>query len=202
MIVPIMRTPLRACTVLSVAVVLTGCYRVTMPGVSFTPDTGWIREEPTSDHRMIQYRLQGDRTQVGDARLVVYHFGAGGAGSTDANITRWAGQFRQPDGRSTIDVAGRDEFEVNGIPVRTIAIEGTYVAAVTPGSEEHLNRPHRGLRAAVVLTDAGPYYFKVVGPVETVDRWTASLAEMIASLKPARVPERSPADPDATGSSR
>ena len=184
-----MRTPLASCTVVMAAVVLTGCYRVTLPGVSFTPDTRWIREEPTSDHRMIQYRLRGEPSQVGDARLVVYYFGAEGAGSVDANIARWAGQFRQPDGLPSLDVARRHEFEVNGVKVRTIALEGTYVAAVTPGSEEQLNRPHRGLHAAVVLTDAGPYYFKVVGPAETVDLWTASLKEMIGSLEPAPVPE-------------
>ncbi len=195
MIFSTMRTLLRACTAVSAAVVLTGCYRVTMPGVSFRPATGWIREEPTSDHRMIQYRLRGESKQAGDARLVVFYFGQHGAGSVEAHLTRWAAQFRQPDGRPSLDVARREEIEVNGVTVHTIELEGTYVAGVAPGSDERLDLPDRGLQAAVVSTDAGDYYFKVVGPSETVKRWAASYDEMIASLKPARVPERSPAGP-------
>ncbi len=66
---------------------------------------------------------------------------------------------------------------------------------MAPGSEEYLNLPNRGLRAAVVSTDAGAYFFKVVGPTETVERWASSYHEMMASLKPERVPEQSPAGP-------
>ncbi len=195
MISSTMRTLLRACTAVSAAVVLTGCYRVTMPGLSYRPDTGWIREEPTSDHRMIQYRLRGESKQAGDARLVVYHFGKQGVSSLEENITRWAAQFRQPDGGPSLDVARREDIEVNGVQVHTIELEGTYVAAVAPGSDEHLDLPDRGLRAAVVSTDAGAYFFKVVGPTETVERWDSSYHEMIASLKPERVPEQSSAGP-------
>ncbi len=184
-----MRTALPACTLLSAAFVLAGCYRVTMPGLAFTPDTGWIREDATSDHRMVQYRLRGESKEVGDARLVVYHSGAAGAGGLEANMTRWAGQFRQPDGRPGLDVARIDEFEVNGIEVHTIELEGTYVAETTPGSGEHLDRPNRSLWAAIVYSGAGAYYFKVVGPTETVNRWAASYDEMLASLKPLQVPE-------------
>ena len=134
MIYSTMKTLLRACTAVSAVVVLSGCYRVTMPGVSFTPDTGWIREEPTSDHRMIQYRLRGKGEQAGDARLVVYHFGEQGPGSEEAHVTRWAAQFRQPDGRPSLDVVRREDIEVDGVKVHTIELEGTYVAAVRPGS--------------------------------------------------------------------
>lgn len=184
-----MRTPLPACTVLTAAVVLAGCYRVTMPGLSFSPDTGWIREDATSDHRMVQYRLRGESKEGGDARLVVYHFGEQGAGGLDANFARWAGQFRQPDGRPSLDAARVDEVEVNGIEVHTIELEGTYVAEMTPGSGEHINQPGRSLRAAIVYSGAGAYYFKVVGPTETVRRWASSYDEMLASLRALPVPD-------------
>lgn len=184
-----MRTLLYACTVASAALVLTGCYRVEMPGLSFVPDTRWIKEDPTSGHRMIQYRLRGENDQAGDARLVVYHFGEQGAGALEANIARWAGQFRQPDGRPSLEVARVDTVEVNGIEVHTIELEGTYVAETAPGSGDRLDLPGRSLRAAIVFSDAGAYYFKVVGPTETVNRWEESYDMMFTSLRALPVPE-------------
>lgn len=184
-----MRTLLSPCAFMSAALVLTGCYRVAMPGLRFTPDTRWIREDPTSEHRMIQYRLRGEYEETGDARLVVYHFGEQRDGGLEANVARWAGQFRQADGRPSIEVARVNKVEVNGIEVHTMQLEGTYVAEMAPGSGEGLDLPGRSLRATIVFSDAGAYYFKVVGPTATVKRWDASYDMMIASLRALPVPE-------------
>ena len=171
---------------------ITGCHRVDMPGMSYVAPDGWIREDPTSDHRMIQYRLRGETKEAGDARLVVYYFGEAGTGDVEANIDRWARQFRQPDGRPSLEVALVERREANGLVVHTIAVEGTYTATTATG--EHLDRPHRSLHAAVVYTDAGPYYFKVVGPTETVRRWDASYKALLASFNPRPLPVKSDED--------
>ncbi len=172
---------------------LAGCYRVEMPGMSYVPPDGWIREDPTSDNRLIQYRLRGQNKAAGDARLVVYYFGEAGTGTVDAIIDRWAGQFQQEDGRPSLDVARVEHHEADGLVVHTIAVEGTYTAVTVTG--EHLNRPDRSMHAAVVYTDAGPYYFKVVGPTETVHRWDASYKVLLASFKAEPVPMKSDEDP-------
>ena len=190
-----MKTRLMTFGCLSSLVVLAGCYRVVMPGLSYSPPDGWIREEPTSEHRMIQYRLRGETEQVGDACLVVYYFGQQGAGGVESQMDRWISRFEQPDGRPSRDVARIQQRDVNGFEVHVLSLEGTYVAAVTPGSDEHLDRPGRRLEAAVVFTEAGPYYFKVVGPSETVTRWEASCNELLASLKP------EPVDPESKSGS-
>ncbi len=171
---------------------IAGCNRIDMPGMSYVPPEGWIREDPTSDHRMIQYRLRGETKEAGDARLVVYYFGEAGTGDGEANIDRWARQFRQPDGRPSLEVARVERREANGLIVHTIAVEGTYTAMTETG--EHLNRPNRSIHAAVVYTDAGPYYFKVVGPTETVRHWDASYDALLASFKPTAVPVKSDED--------
>jgi len=168
---------------------LAGCYRVTMPGMSYKAPTGWIREDPTSDHRLIQYRLPGENKEFGDARIVVYYFGNTGTGEVDANIERWASQFRQPDGRPSIEVAQVEHHEAGGLVVHTIQVDGTYTARTATG--EHLNRPDRSLHASVLYTDVGPYYFKVVGPTETVRHWDASYDALLASFKPEPVPAKS-----------
>jgi len=172
---------------------LAGCYRVDMPGLSYVPPDGWIREAPTSDHRMIQYRLRGENEQAGDARLVVYYFGEAGTGDVDANIDRWVAQFWQPDGRPSLEVARVEHHDANGLVVHTIAVEGTYIAMTATGG--HLNHPDRSMHASVVYTEAGPYYFKVVGPTETVRRWDASYKALLASFKPAPVPVKSDENP-------
>ncbi len=172
---------------------LGGCYRVEMPGMSYVPPDGWIREDPTSDNRLIQYRLRGQDKAAGDARLVVYYFGEAGVGTVDEIIDRWAGQLQQEYGRPSLDVARVEHHEADGLVVHTIAVAGTYTAVTVTG--EHLNRPDRSMHAAVVYTDAGPYYFKVVGPTETVRRWDASYKTLLASFKSAPVPVKSDRDP-------
>ena len=182
-------------SVLGLAVVvnaLAGCYRVTMPGLSYTTPDGWIREDPTSDHRLIQYRLRGENKEVGDARLVVYYFGEAGMGTVDATIRLWASRFRQENGQPSLDVARVEQYEINGLVVETVRVEGSYVGMTASG--EPLNRPDRSLYAAVVHTDAGPYYFKVVGPTETILRWEASLNTVRDSFKPAPGPVKSDDD--------
>jgi len=169
-----------------VAIAFPGCHRVAMPGLTFEPPVGWIREDPTSDGRLIQYRLRGQDEAAGDARLVVYFFGQAGTGTVDANIERWASQFRQDDGRPSIEVARVEHHETNGLAVHTVAVHGTYTAMTAGG--EHLNRPGRSMHAAVVYTEAGPYYFKVVGPTETVHRWDDSYKALLASFEPEPVP--------------
>ena len=169
---------------------LAGCYRVEMPGMSYVPPDGWIREDPTSDDRLIQYRLRGQDKAAGDARLVVYYFGEAGTDSVAEVIDRWAGQFRQDDEQPSLDVARVEHHEADGLVVQMIAVDGTYTAVTVAG--EHLNRRDRRMQTAVVYTDAGPYYFKVAGPTETVRRWDASYKALLASFK--AVPVKSDED--------
>src|SRR5262245_10812734 len=53
----------------------------------------WKVRPTTSGMRVAEWTIPGPD---GDAELVVYHFGAGGAGSVEANLDRWVGQFEEP----------------------------------------------------------------------------------------------------------
>lgn len=186
-----MRFTLTVCFAVPV-LALAGCYRVDLPGMSYVPPNGWIREDPTSEHRLIQYRLRGESKGAGDARIVLYYFGEQGSGSVEANIDHWAAQFRQDDGRPSLEVARVEHHESNGLAVHTVEVQGTYVATTADG--KHLNEPDRSMHAAIVYTVAGPYYFKVVGPTATVRRWDDSYTALLNSLKPAPVPTKPKAD--------
>lgn len=158
---------------------------IALSGMQMTPHRDWIAQDFQSAMRVAQYKLESDESEP--ASLIVYFFGAASAGSIQANLDRWCGQFEQPDGRDSRDAATIDTFETNGLEVVTLDVGGTYVAETTPGSGERVNKPDSRLLAAVVTTDAGPYYIKLVGPAATIEQWRESYDALIASLAPAPV---------------
>lgn len=128
-------------------------------------------------------RVPGDGE---DAELIVYFFGSFFgrlAGGVDANIDRWVGQMRQPDGSASTDKARREEQTINGLKVTAIDLSGTYVAEVRPGASERFNKPNFRLRAAVVETKSGPYYIKMTGPAKTMAAADAGFKKFLASLR-------------------
>jgi len=162
-------------------------FRVELPGVSFTASGAWVVVTPSSSSRVAQYRLPPPAGETGDASLVVYYFGSSGAGNVRANLDRWCGQFEQPDGGSSTDAARIEQREINGLEVHTVDLAGTYVAETSPGSGVHRNEPDSRLLAAVVLTEAGPYYIKLIGPALTVGSWKTTYDDLLATLQPATI---------------
>ncbi len=161
---------------------------VVLSGLRFSAQPGWVRESPPSKARVAQYLLAPDSARgEHDTRLVVYYFGEKGAGTIDSNMARWIDQIAQPDGSDSKASARIKQRTVGGMRVDTIDLSGTYVAETRPGSGERLDRPGHRLVAAVVQTEAGPYYLKLVGPADIVERWMASWDAMLESLAPAPV---------------
>jgi hypothetical protein len=140
-----------------------------------TPPAGWEERKTSSSMRAAEWRIPGVKGQE-DGELVVYHFGTGGAGGVQANIDRWVGQFAQADGSPSKGKAKIGELKVAGQKATVVEVSGRYVAAVKPGASEKLDKPEWQMFAAIVESPAGAYYFKMLGPVETVR----------ASLEPTR----------------
>jgi hypothetical protein len=131
--------------------------------------------------RVAQYQLPRAAGDAEDASLVVYYFGAGQGGSVEANLVRWTNQMEQPDGRPSSEKATTEKMTVNGLNVTLLDVTGTYRAELMPGQAARFNQPNYRLRAAVVETPAGPYFFKLVGPQKTVQRWDDSFMAFIKS---------------------
>lgn len=147
----------------------------------FTPFTltvpkSWSESAPTSSMRAAQFK-------IGDAELVVFYFGTGQGGTVEANVARWYGQFEQPDGSATKDKAKREEKKIDGLDVTLISVKGRFVANVRPTSDKKHNKPGHQMLAAIVQTDNGPYFFKMVGPEDTVTAAEKDFAAMINSIK-------------------
>ena len=141
----------------------------------FTKPASWTTRPPASSMRVAEFVVPKAPGDSEDAEVIIYYF-AGGGGSVEANLQRWASQVQ-----STKDPV-RSTTTVNGLTLTSLDVSGTYVAAMQPGSSEHHNKPGFRMRAIVVETPKGPYFIKLTGPAKTVDSTGAVFDQFLQSL--------------------
>lgn len=168
---------------LIVAVAISLSLQQPTPTLKFTAQSGWVEEKASSTMRVAQYKLPKETGDAEDASLVLYYFGQSGGGGISANLERWIGQMKQPDGSDSKEKAKQDGLTVNGLKVTTVDLAGTYTAETAPGSGQFLNNPNYRLRAAVIETPKGSYYLKLVGPEKTVAKWNNSVTDFVKSFE-------------------
>lgn len=132
-------------------------YGATGP-LRWSAPAAWQASKPASSMRLAEYFVPG---QPEAAVLSIFYFGAGGGGGVEANIQRWVGQF--DDGKAK---ANRGEKVVNEMKVYTVDVSGTYNPGMAGGGVPP-KADHRML-GAIVETDAGLFFFKLVGPTAVV----------------------------------
>ncbi len=142
-----------------------------------------MEEPPSSNMRVAQYKLPRAEGDAADASLVVYYFGEGQGGSTEANLDRWIGQMEQPDGGSPKEKARTETMTVNGLKVSLVDVSGTYTAEMSPGSGDHHNNAGYRLRGAVIETPKGAYFVKLVGPEKTIAGQDQQYMDFIKSVE-------------------
>lgn len=145
----------------------------------FEPPEEWIAEEVDSQIRLAQFVLPKAAGDVEDASLVI--FGVVG-GTVQANLDRWTNQMIQPDGRPSSEVATTTSFLVGDLPITMLDVPGTFSAEVRPGSGMRYHKPRFRLKAAVVETPSGPYFFKLTGPNRTVEQWGNKFVALLESV--------------------
>ena len=152
------------------------------PGLRYDAPAGWIAAEPSSPMRVAQFQLPNVEEDPEDAECVVFYFGGAG-GTVEANLDRWSSQMLQPDDSPSVDVATTTSFEVAGMPVTVLDVPGIFAGEVQPGSKMRYYKRDFRLKAAVVETPEGPYFFKLTGPSRTVRRWEADFNALINSVR-------------------
>ncbi len=150
-------------------------------GITWEVPSTW-KVGPTQQMRVATYVVPATEGDSADAECAIFHF-PGTGGAKDANLERWEGQFEQPDGRNSADLASISETEVNGMKVTTIELSGTYRVSGGPMMEVHEKRSGYRLMGAIVETPQGPVFFKTVGPEKTVDSAKGHFMEMIKSIR-------------------
>lgn len=137
--------------------------------LTYSAPEGWRSVPPASSIREAQFVIPRSEGDDHDGELIVFYFGPSGAGGVDANIDRWIGQFRTPEG-DPIPEGGysRRVMESNGLTVALVEVEGTYNAGMAVGGVSEDQDGYR-LLGAIVATPVGPWYFKGAGPAKTMD---------------------------------
>lgn len=154
-------------------------------GLAWDVPRDFAKDTPASTMRAAQYRLPSGKEGVGDGELAVFFFGSGQGGATQANLTRWAGQFQQEDGSDPMSKAKIEDFTAgSGLKVTTISVAGRYESSGMGGGPSY-NEPGWALLGAVVEGPGGPWFFKAVGPGEVIDRHRDDLMGVLRSVRPA-----------------
>jgi hypothetical protein len=153
--------------------------RIDVGGLTFKTPDGWKYEHPASAMRRAEFGVDGDD---GTAGLVVYFFGNQGAGSSQANIDRWVGQFKNADG-SPIAAPEPVKRKIASFMTTQVEAAGTYVGGMGAGSPQGEGQPGQRMIAAIVDTPEGPFYFKFLGADKAVADNRKALEGLFASMK-------------------
>ena len=153
-----------------------GAHEATFGPLKMSVPKDWVKETPKSSMRLAQYKAD-------NAELIVFYFGKNGAGSTQANIDRWASQFK--DKKSGGIASAKTEGKTFGkLKATTTYIEGSYAAGMGPMSKNNGgDQDDWAMSGAIVESSNGPYYFKLIGPKETVDAQKSRFDAFLESAK-------------------
>src|SRR5687768_248722 len=107
-------------------------------GLTFQAPASWKSSKPRSTMRRAQLTVDPAKGDAEPAELVVYAF-PGGAGTVEANVSRWQGQFKDKDGKppkiESKTIKGKN------VEVTRVETGGRFVAPEFPGSPKLLDKP-------------------------------------------------------------
>ncbi len=136
----------------------------------------WIRQQVTSPMRAGQLTYDHEDESLGDVDVILYYFGEGQGGGTQANIDRWIGQFDGTPESTT------EEVDVGDRKVTLLTAKGTYMeSAGGPFSGNKTAKPNYTMLAAILPSDQGAVFLKLTGPDASVDAMKEAFMEFAKS---------------------
>jgi hypothetical protein len=152
----------------------------TAGGLTWQASSPLVARTPKSQMRVAEYGLDGEPA----AELTVFYFGADQGGSIEANMARWVGQFKQPDGSEP--QAKRDERMVKGIPVALVETKGNFSGGMAmPGAPAPAAQTDAMLLGAIAKGPNGAVFFKFTGPRASLEKARSAFESLIESIQPA-----------------
>ena len=149
-------------------------------GLTWSVPESWVELPPSSAMRKAQYQVPGP---AGDAECVVFYFGPGQGGDADANARRWIEQFDAPDGGPADDGAVVAKRTVGDLEVTVVEVSGTYVGGMGPAMGGSTAQPGQMLLGAIAPGPGANWFFKLLGPRETVESQRDPFTALIDSLQ-------------------
>ena len=136
----------------------------------------WRRLPAGNPMRKATYRVPKAGAESEDGELAVFYFGPNQGGSLEANVERWVKQF------SDASDVKRSERTAHGLRQHIVEIETGTFSSGMPGGPTTPKKGY-GLLGAIVLTPSGPYFFKLTGPTETLNRSRETFFVLLDSVK-------------------
>lgn len=133
---------------------------------TMTVPASWNKVESSSEMRLLEFE-----TPVTESNIAGFYFGEREK-MVEANIERWRGQFVD---QKSFD---REKFDNGQIFVR---ISGVYKKKPNPMAQEFTEAPGYKTLAAILPSNKGPYFFKLVGEKENVDEIEEEFVKFIKS---------------------
>lgn len=148
-------------------------------GVSWEVLERWPVAGEANDFRVRTWRLPAI-SMDGAGECVLYRFPGGG--DAQANLHRWLGQFRGPDGTAGSVEADQAERKVNGLPSWLVRARGTYVSTGPSMDGPEQRFENYGMIGAVVMAPGDPAFVKCTGPFPLIDKESGAIVDLIDSL--------------------
>jgi hypothetical protein len=143
--------------------------------VTLVAPKDWKFKKPAISFIAYEYTVPASKDDKTDGRFTVSSAG----GSVEQNIDRWYGQFSQDDGGDTKKRAKTEKKTISGRPVHFVDVRGTY-KDLRPGTSPQ--KDYR-LLGAIVETDDGNLFLKLVGPQRTLADHEKAFRQMVENLK-------------------
>lgn len=139
--------------------------KVTAGDITLTvPETWKKKDKPSSQLRVAEIEVPAAKEDKDNGELVVFYFGAGGAGGVNDNVTRWIGQFEE-EGRKVRSFTGKSEQGKYTL----VDLTGTYKKPIGPPIQmKSESKPGWRMIGVILETEKGPYFVKLDGPTKTI----------------------------------
>ncbi len=150
----------------------------------FDAPSAWTVGAPTNAMRLAQWTLPKAEGDSADGDMVLFFFGVGSGGGVEMNLDRWRGMFKTAGGEPVPDDAVRREtFDVGSQKVHYLEVFGEFENRMAPGAPVlGMKSAHRML-AAVVEGEGGPWFFRGVGPDNTMQSQRDAFLAMLKSVR-------------------
>jgi hypothetical protein len=144
--------------------------------------SAWRKVNPRFP-QMVQYEFNAPKdAPEGQAPVRITVMASGGG--VQGNLERWYGQFTQPDGRPTKEVAKVEEFEVDGLKVYWVKITGTYSGGMMGGGRPAPPKEDYQLMSGIIVTPSdGMHFVTATGPIEECEKLSEGFKKMLQGLK-------------------
>lgn len=136
----------------------------------------WIQQQVTSPMRAGQLTYDHADENLEAVDVILYYFGEGQGGGTQANIDRWIGQFEGTPESKT------EEVDVGDRKMTLLTAKGTYMeSAGGPFSGNKTAKPNYTMLAAILPSDKGAVFLKLTGPDASVAAMQEAFVELAKS---------------------